>query len=45
MSKIEFRYIEGRSGEYNTLLVASPSAAAVLCAAAYTDTTGHVVTA
>lgn len=45
MSKIEFREIEGRSGEYYTLLGGFAVLAVLgLAAAAYTDHFGHVVT-
>lgn len=45
MSKIEFREIEGRSGEYYTLLGAlAVVVLAGLGAAAYTDHYGHIVT-
>ncbi|WP_316977320.1 NrfD/PsrC family molybdoenzyme membrane anchor subunit [Shumkonia mesophila] len=45
MSKVEFREIEGRSGEYYTLLGGLAVLAVLgLGAAAYTDHVGHVVT-
>ncbi len=45
MSKVEFREIEGRSGEYYTLLGGFAVLAVLgLGAAAYTDHFGHVVT-
>lgn len=45
MSKVEFREIEGRSGEYYTLLGGLALLAVLgLAAAAYTDHVGHVVT-
>ena len=45
MSKIEFREVEGRSGEYYTLLGALAVVALFgLGAAAYTDHVGHIVT-
>lgn len=45
MSKIEFREVSGRSGEYYTLLGAlAVVALAGLGAAAYTDHVGHIVT-